>query len=294
MHACRQSILVDKPDFKRSCWAGISDEAKEFVAQLLHKDPAKRPSAQQALKHAWLKGSVADRGAGKPLSLAVVQRIQVRPTVRIPPPQPPTITMHERFDKGSSCHSPRLLYGTSGREVPLCIFRTMVAPKQARCCHLQRYGQASELKRSVLESIADEMLGARAAPGHAAHGAEPDQAEAAVCRITAGATPVVTSPSDPPLQFLYRQLAFAEDGTVDRRQLSAALQRLGKHPGLCSQDSHQCWHAACRMHLHGAEVFAGSGGHVVHACMVMLCLPCIGCYYSLCRTSALLCRARSG
>ena len=75
--ACRQSILVDKPSFKRSCWEGISEEARDFVAQLLHKDPARRPSAQQALKHPWLKGSVAERSAGRPLSLKVVQRIQV-------------------------------------------------------------------------------------------------------------------------------------------------------------------------------------------------------------------------
>ena len=97
-------------------------------------------------------------------------------------------------------------------------------------CHPQRYGQASELKRSVLESIADEMLGARVAPAHAAQ--QPDQAAAAaVCRITASATPVVTSPSDPPLQFLYAQLAFGEDGAVDRREVSAALQRLGRQRG---------------------------------------------------------------
>jgi calcium-dependent protein kinase len=75
--ARRQSILLDKLNFKRSCWEGISEEAKDFVALLLNKDPAKRPSAKQALRHPWLQGSVAERSTGRPLSLKVVQRIQV-------------------------------------------------------------------------------------------------------------------------------------------------------------------------------------------------------------------------
>ena len=69
--------MLDKLNFKRSCWDGISDEGKDFVAQLLNKDPAKRPTAKEALKHPWLRGTVSDRSTGKPLSLKVVQRIQV-------------------------------------------------------------------------------------------------------------------------------------------------------------------------------------------------------------------------
>ncbi len=34
-------------DFKRKSWDGISAEAKDFVAQLLNKDPSKRPSAKK-------------------------------------------------------------------------------------------------------------------------------------------------------------------------------------------------------------------------------------------------------
>ena len=71
-------------DFKRSAWDGISQEARDFVGALLQKDPAKRPTAKQALKHPWLKGSVAERSAGRPLSLAVVQRIQVCPVSERP------------------------------------------------------------------------------------------------------------------------------------------------------------------------------------------------------------------
>lgn len=76
--ARRQSILGDNLDFKRSCWEGISPEARDFVAQLLAKDPVARPSAKQALQHPWLRGSARERSVGRQLSLAVVQRIQAR------------------------------------------------------------------------------------------------------------------------------------------------------------------------------------------------------------------------
>jgi hypothetical protein len=89
---------------------------------------------------------------------------------------------------------------------------------------LQRYGQSSEFKRSVLEFIAEEMLAASKA-----------EKEDASCPIGRGATPVVTSPSDSPLQFLYQQLQFSDSDVVDREQLSQGLQRLGEltTPLLC-------------------------------------------------------------
>ena len=74
----RSSILGDKLNFKSSCWEGISDEARDFVSVLLHKDPEQRPSAKEALQHPWLRGTARERSVGRPLSLAVVQRIQAR------------------------------------------------------------------------------------------------------------------------------------------------------------------------------------------------------------------------
>lgn len=71
-----KSILVDPLNMSEARWKGISPEAKDFVVMLLDKDPAKRPTAQQALKHPWLSGTIKDRHKGTPLSLAVVQRIQ--------------------------------------------------------------------------------------------------------------------------------------------------------------------------------------------------------------------------
>lgn len=68
--------MSEEVDFSRSHWAGISDEAKDFIKLLLNKDPAQRPTAREALKHPWLKGAIEERTKGRPLSLAVVQRIQ--------------------------------------------------------------------------------------------------------------------------------------------------------------------------------------------------------------------------
>jgi len=71
-----KSIFTDELNFKRSHWDGISDDAKDFVKTLLNKDPTKRPTAKEAMKHPWLRGRIEDRSSGRPLSLAVVQRIQ--------------------------------------------------------------------------------------------------------------------------------------------------------------------------------------------------------------------------
>ena len=71
-----KSILMDPLNMSDSRWENISPEARDFVASLLDKDPMKRPTAQQALKHPWLLGTIKDRHKGTPLSLAVVQRIQ--------------------------------------------------------------------------------------------------------------------------------------------------------------------------------------------------------------------------
>ncbi len=83
--------------------------------------------------------------------------------------------------------------------------------------YAQRYGQSSQFKRTVLEFIVEEMLAARSA----------EPTDATSCPVGRGATPVVTSPSDSPLQFLYQQLEFSDSDVVDRQQLSLGLQRLG-------------------------------------------------------------------
>ncbi|CCM01318.1 uncharacterized protein FIBRA_03367 [Fibroporia radiculosa] len=41
-------------EFHERYWANISAEAKDFIRSLLNPDPAKRPTAQEALHHRWL------------------------------------------------------------------------------------------------------------------------------------------------------------------------------------------------------------------------------------------------
>jgi calcium-dependent protein kinase len=71
-----KSVLVDKVAYNTPWWAGVSDDAKDFVASLLQRDPAKRPTAKEALKHPWLRGDSAERSLGKQIDVSVVQRIQ--------------------------------------------------------------------------------------------------------------------------------------------------------------------------------------------------------------------------
>ena len=47
-------ISCDDPTFPNDKWGHISDEAVDFVRRLLIKDPAKRLSANEALRHRWL------------------------------------------------------------------------------------------------------------------------------------------------------------------------------------------------------------------------------------------------
>lgn len=52
-------ISCDEPIFPDDKWGNVSDEAIDFVLRLLTKDPAKRMSASEALRHEWIVGSGA-------------------------------------------------------------------------------------------------------------------------------------------------------------------------------------------------------------------------------------------
>ncbi|KAG1662768.1 hypothetical protein FOA52_006794 [Chlamydomonas sp. UWO 241] len=72
-----KSILTEQPNLSGSAWKGISEDAKEFIRWVLNKDSEKRPTAKQALKHAWLAGmDKTQRGRGKRMSRTVVQKLQ--------------------------------------------------------------------------------------------------------------------------------------------------------------------------------------------------------------------------
>lgn len=53
MQACR-SIVRGEVDYGKKCWSKVSPLAREFVASLLRKEPASRPSAAQVQPHVTL------------------------------------------------------------------------------------------------------------------------------------------------------------------------------------------------------------------------------------------------
>jgi len=49
------AIKSGKFNFNHSVWKGVSSQAKDFITSLLTYDPKKRPTANQAMNHAWIK-----------------------------------------------------------------------------------------------------------------------------------------------------------------------------------------------------------------------------------------------
>mmetsp|Transcript_26000 Transcript_26000/g.53380 ORF Transcript_26000/g.53380 Transcript_26000/m.53380 type:complete len:346 (-) Transcript_26000:9-1046(-) len=54
---CR-SVVIDPVRFSSKVWKDISVSAKDFVARLLRKDPKKRLTAEQALRHPWILNQI--------------------------------------------------------------------------------------------------------------------------------------------------------------------------------------------------------------------------------------------
>jgi serine/threonine protein kinase len=49
-------IMTGTFEFPDPYWTNISDDAKNLIKQFLTVDPAKRPTAEEALKHPWIAG----------------------------------------------------------------------------------------------------------------------------------------------------------------------------------------------------------------------------------------------
>ncbi|KAL0962843.1 hypothetical protein UPYG_G00346230 [Umbra pygmaea] len=54
-----EQILKADYEFDAPYWDDISDSAKDFIASLMEKDPAKRYTCDQALRHPWIAGDTA-------------------------------------------------------------------------------------------------------------------------------------------------------------------------------------------------------------------------------------------
>jgi len=50
-----KKVKLGKFSFQDAVWSQVSDEAKDFITQLLTKDQDKRPSAEEALQHPWIQ-----------------------------------------------------------------------------------------------------------------------------------------------------------------------------------------------------------------------------------------------
>lgn len=68
-----QSILKGELDFESDPWPKVSDAAKDCVRQMLEMNPAKRATADQILKHPWMKehGVASD----KPMDNVILTRL---------------------------------------------------------------------------------------------------------------------------------------------------------------------------------------------------------------------------
>lgn len=69
-----KSILTEQVDFQAPELSHVSPEAVNLLRKMLHRDPNRRVSANEALQHPWL--AVKDAAPALPLRSSVVQRLQ--------------------------------------------------------------------------------------------------------------------------------------------------------------------------------------------------------------------------
>jgi calcium-dependent protein kinase len=69
-----KAILTQQIDFEATELSQISDSARDLLRRMLHRNPGKRVSAQEALSHRWL--TTDDAAPALPLRSSVVQRLQ--------------------------------------------------------------------------------------------------------------------------------------------------------------------------------------------------------------------------
>jgi serine/threonine protein kinase len=74
-----QRIKTAQVVFEGPRWAGISEDAKDFVRELLTRNPKQRPSASSAMSHRWIKamvGSFSQDSVSSEIELTVLENIR--------------------------------------------------------------------------------------------------------------------------------------------------------------------------------------------------------------------------
>ena len=56
-----ERIMNADYDFDDECWDDVTDDAKDFIDNLLQKDPKKRLTAEQAKNHPWLQRDIKEK-----------------------------------------------------------------------------------------------------------------------------------------------------------------------------------------------------------------------------------------
>ena len=196
-----RSILTDKLSTSGKAWDGVSDDARDFVAWLLNRDPAARPTAAQALQHPWLRGGSAERSTGRPLPLGVVQRVQ-------------------RYGSSSlfkrtalQCMAAELLAAGAGVGAAACELSARWAP--------------------VVTAPGDWSLQVRGAGGTWERLPHHPPSPPTSYPPRQPRSPTLTLPSPHFFQYLYDALGFgpSDDASIPRDQLVAGLQALGYRLG---------------------------------------------------------------
>lgn len=59
-----KSIFDCNPKMEGKRWEGMSELSKDFVMEMLKRDPLDRPSVEELLSHPWLEGNVGSRHIG--------------------------------------------------------------------------------------------------------------------------------------------------------------------------------------------------------------------------------------
>lgn len=71
-----ENVLIGKYSMESSAWSEISQDAKDFIAQLLEYDPTKRPSAKEALNNKWIRYYCEKEEIKKPAAIEALTNLK--------------------------------------------------------------------------------------------------------------------------------------------------------------------------------------------------------------------------